>query len=117
MKNNEVIGLIRSFLELSKIKDEKLEVANMRIEILERKLARYEEKEFYELVGNQTIGDKNFSIYEKFDEPVPDFVSDDDITKLNKAYENGEIIDNDKCISDSQIAELNANAPKFDSAE
>ena len=61
-KNNDIAELVRE------------------IEILEEKLAKYKEKELFELVGTSSVGDQVFNVYEKF---VPDFVTDEEIAIAN----------------------------------
>ena len=60
------------------------------VETLERKLALYEQKDLFEVVGTSNIGDQVLKVYEKF---VPDFVTDE------------------------ESAAANSSAPKFDISE
>ena len=50
------------------------------VETLERKLALYEQKDLFEVVGTSNIGDQVLKVYEKF---VPDFVTDEEIAAAN----------------------------------
>lgn len=50
------------------------------VETLERKLALYEQKDLFEVVGTSNIGDQVLKVYEKF---VPDFVTDEEIAVAN----------------------------------
>lgn len=61
-KNNDIVELVQE------------------IEVLESKLAKYEGKELFEVVGTSNLGDQVFNIYEKF---VPEFVTDEEVAKAN----------------------------------
>lgn len=50
------------------------------VETLERKLALYEQKDLFEVVGTSNIGDQVLKVYAKF---VPDFVTDEEIAAAN----------------------------------
>lgn len=75
-----LLNVINTMSQIIADKDKKIAALINEIGTLETKLAQYEEKELFEVVGTSNFGDQIFNIYEKF---VPDFVTDEDINQAN----------------------------------
>ena len=72
--------LIDVMVELLAQKNTDIAELVQEVETLERKLALYEQKDLFEVVGTSNIGDQVLKVYEKF---VPDFVTDEEIASAN----------------------------------
>ena len=78
--NIDFMRLIDTMAQILAQKNNDIAELVQEIEALESKLAKYESKEFFEMVGTSSIGDHTFNVYEKF---VPEFVTDEEIAMAN----------------------------------
>ena len=78
--NDDFTKLIDVMTELLAQKNTDIAELVQEVETLERKLALYEQKDLFEVVGTSNIGDQVLKVYEKF---VPDFVTDEEISAAN----------------------------------
>lgn len=78
--NTDFTRLIDAMAQILAQKNEDIAELVREVEVLESKLAKYEGKELFEVVGTSNLGDQVFNIYEKF---VPEFVTDEEIAIAN----------------------------------